>query len=42
MNGFTCPVGRPVGAENSVRFAWSEAVLNWTSAATFTPTRWAK
>jgi hypothetical protein len=42
MNGFRCPVGCPVGAKSARCFAWSEAVWSWISAATFTPTWWAK
>jgi hypothetical protein len=42
MMRLTCPIGCPVAVKTSARFAWSKAGLSWISAATFTPTRWAK
>jgi hypothetical protein len=42
MRIWGCPVGCPVAAQTAYGLPWSEAGLSALSAATFTPTRWAK
>jgi hypothetical protein len=42
MSAWECPLGCPVAARTSAGFAWSEVLRRHVSAATFTPTRWAK
>jgi hypothetical protein len=42
MTKWDCPVECPVAARTSYGLGWSEAGLSALSAATFTPTRWAK
>lgn len=42
MTSRAYPVGCPVAAQTGLALPWSEAGLGALSAATFTPTRWAK
>jgi hypothetical protein len=42
MKIWACPVGCPVAALTTYGLSWSEPGLCGLSAATFTPTRWAK
>jgi hypothetical protein len=42
MRMWGCPVGCPVAARTAYGLPLSEAGLGQLSAATFTPTRWAK